>query len=345
MLYTMATRHDFLKESYRLRYKDIQGVEGGGCHLNVYLPQDVTSAETLPVVMMIRGGGFWVGAAHLIPYNQVHYLLDHKVVVVSIEHRLLPHCHIEEMRHDCLDALRYCQERLGEQVQEVHIDGSKIGVLGWSAGALLAIYLAHDASLNGGLGPLAISVTYPPTDMSGSNNRPKSDFESKLEADSTLKAQWDSLMHGPASSDWSPLPPGLMPGQLANVPPPQPMPERMIMFFAQIHSETLFTYLYDHDPPYTQPSPLDIADSHFPPTAIVMAESDKVIPISNSQALYDKLQAKGVPSALFTCHGMDHIQAECLATADPWPANRKAEWWEAITQNLDFVLDAMGVAF
>lgn len=39
---------------------------------------------------MFHGGGWLMGSADMIPFNQVRYLLSHGVAVVSCEYRLLP---------------------------------------------------------------------------------------------------------------------------------------------------------------------------------------------------------------------------------------------------------------
>ena len=77
-----------LPADHRFIFKPDENVQGGGCHVDVWLPE--VSSEAAPVALFFHGGGFWFGSSLLVPLNQVRYLLDHGVVVVSAAYRYRP---------------------------------------------------------------------------------------------------------------------------------------------------------------------------------------------------------------------------------------------------------------
>ncbi|RPB25160.1 alpha/beta-hydrolase [Terfezia boudieri ATCC MYA-4762] len=97
-----------------------------------------------PITLCFHGGGFIIGHKDAIPKAEVDFLArDHGFVVVSVDYSLCPQVSLREgpMR-DTEDAYRWCREVLpgllaGEE-DGVEVDGKRVGVLGYSAGGLLA---------------------------------------------------------------------------------------------------------------------------------------------------------------------------------------------------------------
>jgi dipeptidyl aminopeptidase/acylaminoacyl peptidase len=84
--------------------------------------------------------------------------------------------------------------------------------------------------------------------------------------------------------------------------------------------------------------PINLVTPTFPATCVVMADADQLVPPSQSQELFDRLQALGVDSKLVVAKGMGHGPAEAHQTDPAWPEGN--DWWEsAIRPSLDFVLD------
>lgn len=105
-----------------------------------------------------------------------------------------------------------------------------------------------------------------------------------------------------------------------------------------IGSGALPSVLLGQDPPFPQEaSPFNLLSADYPPTCIVAASEDKLIPIDHSTDVYTRLQELGVDSLLVTCEGMEHGEAECL------PGNNWMDsWWEeAIRPSLDFAIERM----
>lgn len=74
----------------------------------------------------------------------------------------------------------------------------------------------------------------------------------------------------------------------------------------------------------------------FPPTCIVAATRDSLIPPNQSSDLHSRLSKLGVECTIVECEGMEHGEAECLP---PGEARWEEDWWEqAIKPSLDFAI-------
>ena len=86
-------------------------------------------------------------------------------------------------------------------------------------------------------------------------------------------------------------------------------------------------------------SPIKIVTSDFPPTCVIVATNDTVIPPSQSRDLHARLVNLGVESIMVECEGMAHGEAECLPDAG---ARWLEEWWgQAIKPSLDFAIEKL----
>ena len=151
-----------------------------------------------------------------------------------------------------------------------------------------------------------------------------------------LKMKAEAIQHAPARSHARPH--GIVLRCESSPLAPHTWSPTDILIQTLWKSNTICSYLLAEDPPFSTPSPVDVVDSNYPPTAVVIASADKSIPPEQSYKLYDRLQSKGVESRVFVCEGMEHLQAESLANAPAWPADKEEQWWDAVTGNLDFVL-------
>lgn len=88
----------------------------------------------------------------------------------------------------------------------------------------------------------------------------------------------------------------------------------------------------DDDPKQVSPDHLLSAD--FPPTAVLVATVDSLIPPKQSYVIAEKLRALSVPCEVFECEGMDHAAAEF-----PIPGPGRQAWDAKIRDALDWVLD------
>lgn len=85
-----------------------------------------------------------IGHKDVIPKAEIDFLArDHGFVVVSVDYSLCPQVSLREgPMEDAKDAYRWCREilpgLLGGEEDGVKVDGGRVGVLGYSAGGLLA---------------------------------------------------------------------------------------------------------------------------------------------------------------------------------------------------------------
>jgi acetyl esterase/lipase len=114
--------------------------------------------------------------------------------------------------------------------------------------------------------------------------------------------------------------------------------QSMTLTIQLIGSGSLPAVLLDQDAPFPDDaSPIKGISAEFPPTCVLVASEDKLIPVDHSTDAYARLQDLGVDSLLVTCNGMEHGEAECL------PGNNWMDsWWEeAIRPSLDFAIERM----
>ena len=106
---------------------------------DVYLPQ-THSSELRPAVLVIHGGSWQRGNRERMQ-AAAGALARAGFVAMNIEYRLAPdHRHPAQLE-DCRTAVRW----LREHAAELNIDANRIGAIGYSAGAHLALLLAlHD---------------------------------------------------------------------------------------------------------------------------------------------------------------------------------------------------------
>ena len=104
---------------------------------------------------------------------------------------------------------------------------------------------------------------------------------------------------------------------------------------------SLASWLCGTDAPYpARYEGIKLVSADFPPTCVVAASADTLIPPIQSHNLAQAVRACGVEAVLFECEGMIHGQAEALASSPPWPENNG--WWEsAIRPSLDFAIRKM----
>lgn len=107
---------------------------------DLYLPQR-TRSRSLPLVVFIHGGGWVSGDKRngLVDYYGSDFI-NNNIAVASINYRLAPRSRYQTQNSDVACALRDISHR----APELGIDPSRIGLLGDSAGGLLAaMYALH----------------------------------------------------------------------------------------------------------------------------------------------------------------------------------------------------------
>ncbi|MCW2511048.1 MAG: lipase [Mycobacterium sp.] len=119
---------------------DVERVEltadHGGVALSLLRPVD--SADELPVLYWMHGGGMVIGNRHMDDARLIEWCRWLGCVCVSVEYRLAPETPYPVPLDDCETGLRF----LLEHAHELGIDPRRIGIAGRSAGGALAAGLA-----------------------------------------------------------------------------------------------------------------------------------------------------------------------------------------------------------
>ena len=96
------------------------------------------STSPTPLVIFIHGGGFRGGSKEDVHTYTLQKLLDAGISVAAINYRLIAHAPLPAAHHDGRRALQ-C---LRSKAQEWHLDKTRIGAFGVSAGAQICMWLA-----------------------------------------------------------------------------------------------------------------------------------------------------------------------------------------------------------
>ncbi|KAJ9104128.1 hypothetical protein QFC19_004112 [Naganishia cerealis] len=336
--------------THRILFKPLDNSETGGCHIDVYLP---TNPKGAPIAWMIHGGGYTIGGSHHIPVDQVEWFLEHGVVVVSSEYRLLPQyarlslvlwayrsspdscesahdsASLADIRQDNLDAYKWILNDLNTATQQ-ELNSSKIAILGWSAGGSSLLYLAHDANKAELQSPTCLIPTYPKIQMNDGKSRPQSALR-----EACTEEEWAAIQliyKEPVSTGYKH---GITWYK-------DDKSRRAKWMMAAMHSGCLHSILMRHDPPYpSENNPIDLLDSTYPPTFVVIATADWLIPPSESHAVVEKLRAAGVEAAFAEAPGMGH--GICEDPRSTWPPEGEKWWQEAILPSLQWAENKLKV--
>jgi acetyl esterase/lipase len=101
-------------------------------------------------------------------------------------------------------------------------------------------------------------------------------------------------------------------------------------------TQTLNSFLYGCDAPYPpSASALNLITPTYPPTYVLAAMADELIPKEHSLLLYDKLQEHGVESHIVKVDGAGHGYVERPPT--DWPAGTDY-WKDAIREAVDWAV-------
>lgn len=106
-------------------------------------------------------------------------------------------------------------------------------------------------------------------------------------------------------------------------------------------NKSICSYLAGCDQPYPAAAePINLVSKNFPPTCIVAASADELIPPIHSHRLHDRLKELGVDVMRVECEGMNHGEAERSPISREWPEGNT--WWEdALLPSLQFALERM----
>ncbi|KAL6994847.1 putative carboxylesterase 18 [Sarracenia purpurea var. burkii] len=113
----------------------------------IFVPTQVSSTESLPVIVFFHGGGFVFFNADSKPYDAICRRFARKIpaIVVSVDYRLAPEHRFPAQYDDGFDVLKFLDEKISQALPE-NADLSCCFLAGDSAGGNLAHHVAKRAS-------------------------------------------------------------------------------------------------------------------------------------------------------------------------------------------------------
>ncbi|KAB5561247.1 hypothetical protein DKX38_006204 [Salix brachista] len=142
--------------------KDVVISPESGVNARIFIPETVGSDQKLPLLVHCHGGGFCAGSAfHILTKNVLTSTVSQgNVIAISIDYRLAPEHLLPIAYNDSWDGLEWIaghSNGLGpEPLLNNHVDFGKVFLMGESAGANIAHYLAVQA---GAIGWVGLKIT------------------------------------------------------------------------------------------------------------------------------------------------------------------------------------------
>lgn len=329
---------------HRFLYKEYDNCEGGGVWADVYLPDKTTKNGFTgwPVALAIHGGAFTFGDSQWIFSEHNAYLLKQGFAVVSIEYRLWPHAKLADQREDCVAAYDWIRspDGLNKALGDLgKVNGDRIFYYGGSGGGIASWYLTMDLLAQNKPLPKAIYVLYPITDF----NAPLSSSGEAISFDEIFKRASELLspeeqtalrtvLDGPTATRFN------IRGEFD-----QPARPRRIMWEAVMKRGALLPDWLQEPVGHTIPpqkNPIDSFTPQWPPTVLIKAELDELIPNVQTQMAYDRLKELGVDTQLLLARGMYHGDGEeTIGTLKKWKRDICEVWWDEVYKPaLDFCI-------
>ena len=239
-------------------------------NMDVFTPAD---SKKHPAVVMIPGGA-WITAPKSTWYRLAMKLAENGFTAVPIEYRVIGAADYTEIIGDAKAAVRY----LRAHAEELNIDGSKIAVMGASAGGYLAVMLG---------------VTGDKTE--------KFTFGDNLDQSSAVQAVIDCF--GP--TDLTKLADDLSDERKKDYASPASFPSLFLNGTAGYKGRHGGSVL--ETPATAQDSnPLNYIGENTPPFLIFHGDSDKTVSLSQSKILHSALTANNADSTLYIINGGEH---------------------------------------
>ncbi len=253
-------------EKHVFTYKKVQNHE---IKANIFLPK---VKQKHPVLVYFHGGGFIFGNRDEgLPHVLRDELLVHNYAVVSADYRLAPETKLDKMVKDASDIIIYLRK---EGVKKFNINPDKIAVVGGSAGGYLALSTGYNVEPP----PRAIIAISTPTDFSASNIE-KGD-EEVLEQPGPYDVVSDGIISYGDYTTRMDLWRFLAKNRLAN--------SEVFGFDVTKDTTRLKTFMLTKQ-----------ITSSYPPTLLLHARKDPLVPLSAVEPFKKFLKEKGIESELF----------------------------------------------
>ncbi|SCZ94988.1 BZ3500_MvSof-1268-A1-R1_Chr11-3g03526 [Microbotryum saponariae] len=264
------------------------------------LPEGAISSQILPVAFYAHGGAFSVGASSDLAHHQVRYLLSKGFAVLSPEYRLAPHVKQSACREDVLDAFIFYQTKLNDVLaKKVHLEAEIFQ-------------------------PRAAVPAYPACLKDGYQDNPTSALEEKLVKNNS--EGWKAVQKLFAGRVWCSFKTNSMP-----LPDDHP---RCIWVNSGVKYNCHDSLLWGNPPYPAAANFLDFFGPWFPPTFMLAAEGDSLIPMQHSYDVVEALKKHGVETRVGIGKNAEHGFTEWNPKL--WPEG--ADWWTPIEEGLNWAI-------
>lgn len=147
---------------------------------DIFIPDaSPPASKSMPVALMLHGGGYMTLSRRAIRPAQTAHLLAHGVLPVSLDYRLCPEANIVDgAMTDARDAVVWARTDLPGLMADrgIAVDPTRIVVVGWSTGGHLAMSTAWTLQAIGEPPPRAILSFYAPVDFHAADVFPRTTF-------------------------------------------------------------------------------------------------------------------------------------------------------------------------
>lgn len=252
------------KETYA--YKE---VDGHRIFADVYR----NSGEDIrPAIIWIHGGALMFGNRKGIQSEQLKTYLNAGYTIIAIDYRLAPETKLDQIIEDVEDAFDWVATK-GPKLFK--IDPQRIGMVGHSAGAFLALVAGFRINPP----PKALVSFYGYVDISGPwISQPNSNYDQMytITKEEFLKNFGDSVISSPES------------------------PNGRVQYFFYLKKNGNYPQaIFEHDPVkerawYSKYEPIQNISSEYPPTILLHGEKDTDIPHTQPILMTDSLKYHGV---------------------------------------------------
>jgi acetyl esterase/lipase len=276
-------------------------------HLDLYRPAGGAGKNALPFVVYLHGGGWMNGhtrqsGAFTSWPDVLASLAGRGYVVASVEYRLSGEARFPAAEQDVKAAIRW----LRSQAATYHIDKTRGLVWGASAGGQLAGLTATSCGVTAlePVGPPAYTGE-PPVPPPGAAGAPLPDESDCVQGGVTWYGIFDFSTF-PDRSDSADA--KYLGCQISKCAP------------GVVAAASPVTYI----------------DRNDPPMLLIHGLADKTVPVQQSQEMYDKLHAAGVPVQLFLVPDVDH------SFIGKTPADTQKASRAALARVFDFIDKTIG---
>lgn len=169
----------------KTRFYEIAGYENRIFKVEVFEPEDCK--EPLPCVFFIHGGGFGYRAAGHHKKIAMFYAKELHCKVVMPDYHLIPKYKYPAAFKDVVSAYRF----VVNNAEDLMIDSSKIGIIGDSAGGMLAALLANDYDSASLAKPCFQLLVYPVCGLNLETDSMKNYSDAPVWNNETNKSMWN----------------------------------------------------------------------------------------------------------------------------------------------------------